>query len=340
MSNENKQNDERAAVPTAWKNTFDGLLAYVLQDDLHNRFTPRIIDIAYTAFMSGATGKNTDDGGKCDWFNDTRPAILDAIAKLSKDLDEARATQQATKGDERAASQEVVTLPALCANDCLLPEARANTPSPVAGRAVGVMATFSGKHGMTWLVDPESLPEGTKIYAGTISGSAGQAPEGWKLVPVEPTPEMVDALWDGLPKGFTFSNYTPRGVIASIISAAPSLATDAGAVLTRRQVRVINRAINYFDSTVHPVPDGIVNDLRALLAAHPTEQRMSDAARDAEDAARYRWLKANTRAFSLDMGGNHRYDPSRAFMKLRGPSLDDAFDAARNAEIERQGGEA
>jgi len=45
-------------------------------------------------------------------------------------------------------------------------------------------------------------------------------------------------------------------------------------------------------------------------------------------AKRYQWLKANTRTYSLDMGGNHRYDPSRAFMKIAGPNLDDAFDIA------------
>jgi len=45
-----------------------------------------------------------------------------------------------------------------------------------------------------------------------------------KLVPVTPTPEMVDALWDALPKGFSFQNCTPIGVIASIINAAPTRA--------------------------------------------------------------------------------------------------------------------
>jgi hypothetical protein len=95
--------DERAQIPLAWQSTFDGLLAYVLQDDLHNRLTPRVIDIAYTAFMSGAAGKNKDDGGPCDWFNDTKPVVQAAIAKLSKDLTEARAAfQQSPKGDERA----------------------------------------------------------------------------------------------------------------------------------------------------------------------------------------------------------------------------------------------
>lgn len=70
-------------VPAAWTN----LLAYVLQDDLHNQLTPRVIDIAYTAFML-AKEPNKEDGGESDWFNDTKPAIEVAIAKLRKDLTE------------------------------------------------------------------------------------------------------------------------------------------------------------------------------------------------------------------------------------------------------------
>jgi len=61
------------------------LLAYVLQDDLHNRLTPRVIDIAYTAFML-AKQPNKEDGGDSDWFNDTKPAIKEAINKLRADL--------------------------------------------------------------------------------------------------------------------------------------------------------------------------------------------------------------------------------------------------------------
>lgn len=67
----------------------DELLDYALQDDTHNRLTPRVIDIAYTAFMRGATGRNPDDGGPCDWFTDTKPAIEKAIGRLRDDLREA-----------------------------------------------------------------------------------------------------------------------------------------------------------------------------------------------------------------------------------------------------------
>lgn len=61
------------------------LLAYVLQDELHNRLTPRVIDIAYTAFII-AKQPNTEDGGSSDWFNDAKPAVKKAIEKLRTDL--------------------------------------------------------------------------------------------------------------------------------------------------------------------------------------------------------------------------------------------------------------
>lgn len=58
------------------------LVDYVLQDDIHNRLTPRVVDIAYSAFRLGRCGKNNDDGGPCDWFNDTKPMVMDQIAKI------------------------------------------------------------------------------------------------------------------------------------------------------------------------------------------------------------------------------------------------------------------
>lgn len=61
------------------------LLTYVLQDDVHNRLTPRVIDIAYTAFTV-AKDPNKEDGGPSDWFNDTRPVVQKAIDRLRRDL--------------------------------------------------------------------------------------------------------------------------------------------------------------------------------------------------------------------------------------------------------------
>ncbi|WP_249183276.1 hypothetical protein [Burkholderia cenocepacia] len=48
----------------------------------------------------------------------------------------------------------------------LAAEAPAAQPEPPAPAAVGKIETFSGKHGLTWTVDPETLPVGTLIYSG------------------------------------------------------------------------------------------------------------------------------------------------------------------------------
>lgn len=98
---------EGGEVPLAWQSTRDGLIAYVLQEDLHNRLTPRVIDIAYSAFMSGAVGKNNEDGGKCDWFNDTKPMVLAQIEKIKHDLNKYKATTPPASQEQ--ASAAVVT---------------------------------------------------------------------------------------------------------------------------------------------------------------------------------------------------------------------------------------
>jgi hypothetical protein len=72
---------DNTQVPQAWTN----VLAYALQDDMQNRLTPRVIDIAYNAFMQ-AKRPNSEDGGASDWFNDTRPMVKGLIDKLRKDI--------------------------------------------------------------------------------------------------------------------------------------------------------------------------------------------------------------------------------------------------------------
>lgn len=63
-----------------------GLVDYVLQDDIHNQLTPRVVDIAYSAFMIAKSGKNKDDCGPCDWFNDTKPMVMGQLEKIKKHL--------------------------------------------------------------------------------------------------------------------------------------------------------------------------------------------------------------------------------------------------------------
>lgn len=123
-------------VPQEWTN----LLAYVLQDYLHNRTTPRVIDIAYTAFTL-AKQPNNEDGGASDWFNDTKPKITELIAKLKKDLVEEFAAKSAP----------------------------AQQGEPVA----------RVRRGQQWdtieyLVSPEELKHGTLLYAGAAPAPQAQ----------------------------------------------------------------------------------------------------------------------------------------------------------------------
>lgn len=84
-----------SAALTILANT--NLLAYVLQDEIHNRLTPRVVDIAYTAFMVGKE-PNSEDGGPSDWFTDTKPVVMKAIDRLRSDLLFARPEQARQDG--------------------------------------------------------------------------------------------------------------------------------------------------------------------------------------------------------------------------------------------------
>ncbi len=75
------QRGERIAAASSEVTERDALLEYVLQDDLHNRLTPRIVDIAYTAFNL-AKQPNNEDGGPSDWFTDTKPTVDKMIEKV------------------------------------------------------------------------------------------------------------------------------------------------------------------------------------------------------------------------------------------------------------------
>lgn len=81
---------QQSTIPAAWTD----LTAYILQDDLHNRLTPRVVDIAYSAWTLGRQGKNKYDGGPCDWFNDTKPMVMEQLAKIRKDLAEQDAVKK------------------------------------------------------------------------------------------------------------------------------------------------------------------------------------------------------------------------------------------------------
>ena len=61
-------------------------LRYVTQDDLLNRTIPRIIDIAYTAFMTAKKSSESEPGEPSDWMNDGKPKAMVAIEQLRRRL--------------------------------------------------------------------------------------------------------------------------------------------------------------------------------------------------------------------------------------------------------------
>lgn len=85
----------RQALEAALKpgRSYAELVEYILQDDIHNRLTPRVVDIAYSAWHLGRSGKNKDDGGPCDWFNDTKPMVMEQLAKIKRDMGDAPPAQ-------------------------------------------------------------------------------------------------------------------------------------------------------------------------------------------------------------------------------------------------------
>ena len=98
-------------------NAWTSLLAYVLQDELPNRLTPRVIDIAHTAFLQ-AKQPNDEDGGASDWFNDTRPMVRELIAKLRKDLiEELAGAPQPSPTPPTQAVEELIRLKAQAKQD-------------------------------------------------------------------------------------------------------------------------------------------------------------------------------------------------------------------------------
>ncbi|HEP6426943.1 TPA: hypothetical protein VDB83_001214 [Burkholderia cenocepacia] len=87
-------------------------------------------------------------------------------------------------------------------------------------------------------------------------------PSGYALVPIEPTQAMLDCRWDGLPKGTTFQNCTPRGVYAAMLNAAPPPPAPASAPvgLTDEDIESMANACG-----LHGVRQAVVKCVRALL---------------------------------------------------------------------------
>ena len=73
--------DARAEAANAALTAREGVIAYALQDERNTGDCPRVVDIAYNAFMI-AKHPNKEDGGPSDWFTDTRPMVMEKIAEI------------------------------------------------------------------------------------------------------------------------------------------------------------------------------------------------------------------------------------------------------------------
>lgn len=153
------------------------------------------------------------------------------------------------------------------------------------------------------MVGPENLIAAVLKCAAACTAPAAQPDiEGWKLVPIEPTPEMLQADWN-----VTLSDaHTETGVAecawAAMLAASPTppqaLQNPAEGALreaVERTIDVIERQLSligerapgdYLDK--RPVTQSLrahIYRLSNALAAAPTSEK------DARDAARYRHLR-------------------------------------------------
>lgn len=79
-------------------------------------------------------------------------------------------------------------------------------------------------HGGEDIVDDGMMEFATLVFA---AGQASKVPEGWKLVPVEPTREMIEAGNDGF-RSPESRRHTVSSCYRAMLAAAPS--QEGGAV--------------------------------------------------------------------------------------------------------------
>ena len=147
----------------------------------------------------------------------------------------------------------------------------------------------------------------------------------WKLVPVEPTQAMIDAT-NSVPEGAGYLSCVRA--YRAMLDAAPAW-----------QAEPVAWVRNLTDAHPHCVTglqfrsaaDVDAGVLYTPLYATPPSDELARLRAENErlkaDAARYRFIKPDFSAMSVDIDGNHNWAYRRNF-SLRGPSLDAAIDAA------------
>ena len=114
------------------------------------------------------------------------------------------------------------------------------------------------------LIDLRSDEDVISMISFTPVVSGQGVPDGWKLVPVEPTPKMIDATWYheiDMSCGIESQGASNKRIYEAMLAAAPAApAADAGGVLEQAMYTLIS--IGYHENS------GLVHELRQALAAH------------------------------------------------------------------------
>lgn len=165
-----------------------------------------------------------------------------------------------TTDNSRAAVRVCAIADIQCSRGCGTGACKREQPA-AAPIPVGTIATFSGKHGLTWAVDPETLPEGTQLYAGPAPA---------------PSPAAMPVLTNAMRAVITNESgayQSADDLYAALCAAAdderPAQA-DARVRLTDEQREAIEYAVTWLDENVsNRYAYTAAKELRALLATRP-----------------------------------------------------------------------
>lgn len=116
---------------------------------------------------------------------------------------------------------------------------------------------------------PVSEKEAPPLYAAPVPAPA--VPEGWQIVPVEPTEEMLWALYRSFVGGLTGPNYESYRAMLSAAPKAPAVATapsdDAKDAALKLAREALESAKSRKSSALHSVFVGTINKALAAIDA-------------------------------------------------------------------------